>query len=279
MQLQLKHQTLDLSRPQIMGILNVTPDSFSDGGTYTTISAAVDHCARMLKEGADIIDIGGESTRPYAPKVSPEEELARVIPVVEALRQRFAVPLSLDTSTVQVMTAGIAAGADMINDIRALSRPGALEAAAALQVPVCLMHMQGTPQSMQVKPHYDNVVAEVLAFLRARAHACERAGIKRENIILDPGFGFGKSVRDNYALLNALPQFATLPYALLIGLSRKSMIGAVIHENDPKARVNASAAAAMLCAERGAHILRVHDVKVTAQMLAVLQAVKEAACY
>ncbi len=274
--LHLTHGSLDLSFPQIMGILNVTPDSFSDGGSHPTVSAAIDHCARMIAEGAAIIDIGGESTRPGAAQVTVQEEMDRVLPVTEALRARFEVPISLDTSTPEVMQAGIQTGADLINDVRSLTRPGALETAAALQVPVCIMHMQGDPQTMQDKPHYENCVQEVKESLLQRAAQCEAAGIKRENILIDPGFGFGKTVSDNYALLKHLLELAALPYPLLIGLSRKSMLGAVINEPDPKKRVLASAAAALMCAERGAAVIRVHDVKETAQVLALYRALQEA---
>ena len=274
--LHLTHGSLDLSCPQIMGILNVTPDSFSDGGSYQTVSMAVDHCARMINDGAAIIDIGGESTRPGAAQVSAQEEMDRVLPAVEALRARFEIPISLDTSTPELMQAGIQAGADLINDVRSLTRPGALAAAVDLQVPVCIMHMQGDPQTMQDKPHYDNCVREIKESLIQRAVQCEDAGIKRENILIDPGFGFGKTVSDNYALLKHLPELAALPYPLLIGLSRKSMLGAVINEPDPKKRGLASAAAALMCAERGAAVIRVHDVKETAQVLALYRALQEA---
>ena len=274
--LNFKTQSLDLATPRIMGILNVTPDSFSDGGEHNTVATAIDHAAKMIAEGADIIDIGGESTRPFATPLSTTQELERVIPVVEALHARFATPLSLDTSTPEVMRAGIAAGADMINDVRALQRPGALAMAASLHVPVCLMHSQGEPQQMQVSPHYVHCPAEVTHFLLARAAQCEQAGIARDLLILDPGFGFGKSVQHNYELLASLEHLCTLGYPVLIGLSRKSMIGKVIDAPQVHDRIAASAAAAMLCVERGARIVRVHDVAVTKQMLQVLQAVQNA---
>ncbi len=274
--LNFKTQSLDLATPRIMGILNVTPDSFSDGGEHNTVATAIDHAAKMIAEGADIIDIGGESTRPFATPLSTTQELERVIPVVEALHARFAPPLSLDTSTPEVMRAGIAAGADMINDVRALQRPGALAMAASLHVPVCLMHSQGEPQQMQVSPHYVHCPAEVTHFLLARAAQCEQAGIARDLLILDPGFGFGKSVQHNYELLASLEHLSALGYPVLIGLSRKSMIGKVIDAPQVHDRIAASAAAAMLCVERGARIVRVHDVAVTKQMLQVLQAVQNA---
>ncbi|MBU3826588.1 MAG: dihydropteroate synthase [Candidatus Anaerobiospirillum merdipullorum] len=274
--LNFKTQSLDLATPRIMGILNVTPDSFSDGGEHNTVATAIDHAAKMIAEGADIIDIGGESTRPFATPLSTTQELERVIPVVEALHARFATPLSLDTSTPEVMRAGIAAGADMINDARALQRPGALAMAASLHVPVCLMHSQGEPQQMQVSPHYIHCPAEVTHFLLARAAQCEQAGIARDQLILDPGFGFGKRVQHNYELLASLEHLCTLGYPVLIGLSRKSMIGKVIDAPQVHDRIAASAAAAMLCVERGARIVRVHDVAVTKQMLQVLQAVQNA---
>ena len=274
--LNFKTQSLDLATPRIMGILNVTPDSFSDGGEHNTVATAIDHAAKMIAEGADIIDIGGESTRPFATPLSTTQELERVIPVVEALHARFATPLSLDTSTPEVMRAGIAAGADMINDVRALQRPGALAMAASLHVPVCLMHSQGEPQQMQVSPHYVHCPAEVTHFLLARAAQCEQAGLARDLLILDPGFGFGKSVQHNYELLASLEHLCTLGYPVLIGLSRKSMIGKVIDAPQVHDRIAASAAAAMLCVERGARIVRVHDVAVTKQMLQVLQAVQNA---
>ncbi len=277
MQLKFKRgKQLDLSFPQIMGILNVTPDSFSDGGEHLNRAAAIDHCARMISEGATIIDIGGESTRPQAATVSSEEECERVLPVVEDICKRFDTIISLDTSNPELMRLGIEAGAHLINDVRSLQRPGALKAAVELEVPVCLMHMQGQPQDMQENPHYQDCVREVKDFLLKRATECEQAGISRSNIILDPGFCFGKSVQDNYALLKHLPEFAALPYPLLTGLSRKSMLGAVSALADPKERVCISAGAALLCAERGASIVRVHDVRETAQLLSLLRALREA---
>ncbi len=276
MYLRFKNKTLDLSRAQIMGILNVTPDSFSDGGSYSRLDQALFHTEQMIKDGAAIVDIGGESTRPDAETVSAEEELNRVIPVVEAVAARFDTIISLDTSSPEVMAAGIAAGAHMINDVRSLTRPGALTLAAYLDVPVCLMHMQGTPQTMQQHPHYQDCAAEVKDYLLTRAEECTAAGIRAEHIVLDPGFGFGKSVQDNFALLKKLPELCSGPYPVLTGLSRKSMLGAVCGLPNPRARVTASAVGAVLCAQGGARILRVHDVQETAQALAVYYAVQEA---
>ena len=263
---------LALSRPLIMAIVNVTPDSFSDGGRFDTSRTAIAHAEALLAEGADILDIGGESSRPGAGPVSAEEELRRVLPVIRALRD-CAVPVAVDTVKPEVMRAAVDAGASMINDINALRAPGAMEVAAAGGAAVCLMHMQGEPRSMQAAPHYDDVVDEVKAFLRERASAALAAGIARERIVLDPGFGFGKSVDDNLALLKRLQEFAALGYPLLAGLSRKSTLGAVtgrpVHE-----RLPASIAAALLAAERGAAIVRVHDVAATRDALSVLNALK-----
>lgn len=274
--LQFKHRTFDLKRPLIMGILNVTPDSFSDGGSYQTIDKALFQVEKMIKEGADIIDVGGESTRPSADPVSKGRELTRVIPVVKAISERFDTVISLDTSTPEVMHEGVHAGAQMINDIRSLERSGALKMAASLDVPVCIMHMQGTPQDMQQNPHYEDCVAEVEDFLIKKAQLCEMAGIKPEHILIDPGFGFGKTVQDNYQLLKNLPRLCALPYLVLTGLSRKSMIGAVTGIETPSERVLPSAVGALLCAMQGAKILRVHDVKETVQALSVYYAMQEA---
>lgn len=276
MHLKFKDKILDLSRAQIMGILNVTPDSFSDGGSYQTLDKALFQVEKMLYEGAAIIDVGGESTRPDAKIVSAEEELSRVIPVVEAIAKRFDTIISLDTSTPEVMTEGIKAGALMINDVRSLSREGAMQAAVKADVPVCMMHMQGTPQDMQKNPHYTDCVVEVRDYLFRRATECECAGIKREHLLLDPGFGFGKTVHDNYALLKHLSILRHGPYPLLTGLSRKSMLGAVTGIEKAGERILPSAVAAMLCVQNGAQIVRVHDVKETAQALAVYYAMVEA---
>jgi len=267
-------RTLDLTRTRVMGILNVTPDSFSDGGDFATREAALRHARRMVAEGADLIDVGGESTRPGAPPVSVAEELARVIPVIEALADELAVPVSVDTSKPEVMRAAVAAGAGLINDVSALRRPGALAAAAALRVPICLMHMQGEPGTMQQDPTYGDVVAEVAAFLAGRLAACEAAGIPRERLLVDPGFGFGKTLAHNLALLRGLPRLALLGVPVLAGLSRKSMIGALLGGVPVGERLHGSVAAAVLAVERGAAIVRVHDVGPTVQALRIVAAVR-----
>jgi dihydropteroate synthase len=267
---------LDLSRPRIMGILNVTPDSFSDGGDFVSPAAALERARKMAAEGADLIDVGGESTRPGAPPVPVEEELARVVPVIEAIARELPLPISIDTSKPEVMRAAVAAGAGMINDVYALRREGALAAAAELGargVAVCLMHMQGEPRTMQQAPQYQDVVAEVTAFMEARIAACEAAGIPRHRLILDPGFGFGKTLQHNLTLLRRLGEFQTLGLPLLVGLSRKSMIGALLDGAPVEGRLHGSIAAAILAAGRGAAILRVHDVGPTAEALRVTQAV------
>lgn len=266
---------LDLSRPKIMGILNVTPDSFSDGGKFTDIDRALFQVEKMLRDGASIIDIGGESTRPNAPIVSLDEELSRVLPLIEAVRARFDCLISLDSSKPDVFRQAAALGVDILNDVRALTEPGALETAAALQLPVCLMHMQGDPQTMQQKPDYDDVLEEVSDFLNQRIFACLTAGIAKEHILLDVGFGFGKSVQHNYQLLKHLHFFAEAGFPLLIGLSRKSMIGAVL-DKPVNERVIGSVAGALLAVENGAHIVRVHDVAETADALKIWQAMREA---
>jgi dihydropteroate synthase len=267
------HHTLDLTRARVMGILNVTPDSFSDGGDFATREAALRHARQMVADGADLIDVGGESTRPGAPPVSVAEELDRVIPVIEALASELAVPVSVDTSKPEVMRAAVAAGAGLINDVAALRRPGALAAAAALRVPVCLMHMQGEPGTMQQDPAYGDVVAEVAAFLAGRLAACEAAGIPRERLLVDPGFGFGKTLAHNLALLRGLPRLASLGVPVLAGLSRKSMIGALLGGVPVGERLHGSVAAAVLAVERGAAIVRVHDVGPTVQALRIVAAV------
>jgi dihydropteroate synthase len=262
-------------RPLVMGVLNVTPDSFSDGGRYVSVEQALRRALAMAAEGADIIDVGGESTRPGAAAVSAEEELGRVIPVIEAIRRELDLPVSLDTSRPEVMAAGCAAGADMLNDVRALQLPGALEMAARLGVPVCLMHMQGRPENMQADPHYQDVVADVCAFLRARIAAARGAGIAERSLILDPGFGFGKTLEHNLALLAGLPKLCELGYPVLAGLSRKSLLGKLLGRELPE-RLPGSLALALLAAERGADILRVHDVAPTVDALTVWAAVNSA---
>lgn len=274
MQLTLPHQRqLDLNRPVVMGILNVTPDSFSDGGKHQQFDDALRQAEQMLKDGAAILDIGGESTRPGAADVPEQAELERVVPVISALRQRFDCVISIDTSKAAVMSAAVQAGADIINDVRALQEPGALQVAVATQVPVCLMHMQGAPRSMQHAPQYANVVSEVRQFLLQRAQQCEQAGIQKGNIILDPGFGFGKSLAHNYSLLQQLEQFTALGYPLLAGMSRKSMIGQLLTVTVNE-RLAGSLACATIAALKGARIIRVHDVKETVQAVRVVTAMQ-----
>lgn len=262
---------LALSSPIVMGILNVTPDSFSDGGQYSSYELACQHADDMVAQGAGMIDIGGESTRPGAAEVSLADELARVIPLVKYVAAQHDVWISVDTSKAEVMRQAVAAGAHLINDVRALMEPGALEAAAELQVPICLMHMQGDPQSMQFSPTYHNVIEDVSAFLTERIETCLRAGISRELLILDPGFGFGKSLEHNYELLAKLDHFSKFDLPILIGLSRKSMIGNLLAKPTSE-RLAGSLAGALIAAQKGAHIIRVHDVAQTVDMLKVLQA-------
>jgi dihydropteroate synthase len=264
---------LVLDRPRVVGILNLTPDSFSDGGAYASVEAAVAHGVAMAGQGADMLDIGGESTRPGAAEVSVQEELRRVLPVIEQLRAQTQLPLAIDTSKPEVMRAAVAAGAGMINDVYALRREGALEAAAELGVPVCLMHMRGEPRDMQVDPQYDDVVGEVHRFLTDRLFACELAGIDRRKVMVDPGFGFGKNLEHNLELLRALERFANLGSGVYVGLSRKSMIGTITGRQQPEQRAAGSAAAALIAVQRGARLVRVHDVAATVDALAVWQAV------
>jgi dihydropteroate synthase len=259
-------------RPLVCGILNVTPDSFSDGGRYDSPERAVEHGRRLAAEGADLIDIGGESTRPGSRTPTLEEELARVVPVVAALVREVGVPLSVDTSRPEVMRAAVAVGAGMINDVRALQVAGAVETAADLRVPVCLMHMQRSPETMQRDPHYDDVVAEVRAFLAERLAACRRAGVRREHLVVDPGFGFGKTVSHNVELLSSLGAVAALGVPVMVGLSRKSLLGELTGRAVGE-RLPGSLAAAVLAAQGGATVLRVHDVAATRDALAILDAV------
>lgn len=262
---------LDLSAPQIMGILNFTPDSFSDSGRFFRLDKALFQTEKMLNEGAAIIDIGGESTRPMAEEVSEQEELQRVVPLVEAVRQRFDCWISVDSSKALVMREAAKVGMDLINDIRALQQLNALQAAADLSLPVCIMHMQGQPRTMQANPKYTDVVQDVLAFLRNRSAECIAAGVCKENLIWDVGFGFGKTVQHNYQLLQRLTTFCEDGYPLLVGLSRKSMIGAVL-DKPVEERLIGSAVGALIAAQNGARILRVHDVAATADALKVWQA-------
>lgn len=270
--LQCAARTLDLSAPLVMGVLNVTPDSFSDGGRFATRDAALRQAERMSIEGAVIIDVGGESTRPGAQPVAVQQELDRVLPVVEAVAAELDVIISLDTSTPEVIREGTAAGAGLINDVRALQRPGALEAAAASGLPICLMHMQGEPEGMQQAPRYADVVEDVLTFLRGRVAACNAAGILSERLLLDPGFGFGKRDEHNLRLLANLGRIAAEGMPVLVGLSRKSMVGRLLNR-DVHERTAASVALALLAVERGASIVRVHDVRETHDALRMWQAV------
>jgi len=279
MLLQCGPRTLDISVPRVMGILNTTPDSFSDGGSlYHTgglsIDLALKRAEQMLAEGADIIDVGGESTRPGASPVSEQQELDRVIPVVEALVTRLDALVSVDTSRAVVIKESAAKGAGLINDVRALQQAGALVATADTGLPVCLMHMQGQPGFMQQAPAYSDVVEEVCDFLKARIHACELAGIPKSRILVDPGFGFGKTLAHNLALLKRLPELGLLGVPLLVGLSRKSMLGQLLNRNVDE-RLPGSLALAMASAQRGAAIIRVHDVAATKDVLTVLDALNQ----
>jgi dihydropteroate synthase len=270
--LELGPYRLDLRTPRLMGVLNVTPDSFSDGGRAGTVEAAVARARQMVAEGAHLIDVGGESTRPGATPVDEAEELRRVVPVITALTAELDAPVSIDTSKPAVMRAAVAAGATLINDVRALQGPEALATAASLGVAVCLMHMQGEPGSMQDAPQYTDVLGEVEAFLLARAAAAEAAGIPRAHILLDPGFGFGKTQAHNLALLRGLPRLAAHGYPVLAGLSRKRLIGELTGQ-PVEGRAVGSAVAAVEAARRGARILRVHDVAATRDALAVATAI------
>ena len=271
MYLQCGKFRLSLARPLIMGVVNITPDSFSDGGSFATASTALAHARRLVDEGADLIDIGGESTRPGAGGVALEEERRRVLPVLEQLAGGT-VPVSIDTQKPELMREAIAAGASMINDVNALQAPGAIAAVAQSGVAVCLMHMQGTPADMQTDPHYEDVVAEVLEFFGDRMRAAHAAGITPDRIVLDPGFGFGKTLEHNLELLRRLDRFNTTGAAVLAGLSRKGMLGRLTGREVDE-RVYASIAAALIAVENGARIVRVHDVAATRDALAVWTAV------
>lgn len=272
-QLDCAGRILKLDRPQVMGIVNVTPDSFSDGGAHDTLEAAVAHGLKLADEGADLLDIGGESTRPGAEAVPLEEELRRVVAVIERLAKETSLPISIDTSKPEVMRAAVQAGAGMINDVYGLRREGALETAAALGVPVVLMHMQGEPRSMQQAPDYDDVVGDVHRFLAERIFAAEMSGIAKKNIVVDPGFGFGKNTQHNLTLLAQLERIAELGVPVLAGLSRKRSIGEITGRDLPAERVAGSVAAHLIAAQRGAKILRVHDVAATVDALKVWNAV------
>ena len=267
-------RTLDLSAPVVMGILNVTPDSFSDGGRFTERDAALRQAERMLADGAAIIDVGGESTRPGAAPVSEQQELDRVVPVVEALTSELDALVSVDTSTAAVIRGAAAAGAGMINDVRALRRSGALGAAAASGLPVCLMHMQGEPGNMQDDPRYQDVTAEVVDFLHQRIAACGQVGIPRERLLVDPGFGFAKTVAHNLTLMHEMAALQELALPILIGISRKSLFGKLLGR-DVNERLPASLAAAVMCVERGAMIVRAHDVKETVDVVRFAHAVRQ----
>jgi dihydropteroate synthase len=260
--MKFKDKTIDLTSPTVMGILNVTPDSFSDGGQFSLLDNALIHAERMVSEGATFIDIGGESTRPGADAVGEDEELSRVIPVIERLNRNVDCVISIDTSKAVVMREAVKAGAALINDVRALQEPGALQVAAESRVPVCLMHMQGEPRSMQHSPQYGNVVSDVKAFLQQRAKICEDAGIATDSILLDPGFGFGKTLAHNFSLLKHLPEIMQLGYPVLVGMSRKSMIGKLLDRNVDE-RLAGSISLATIAAQMRASIIRVHDVQET----------------
>lgn len=269
--MKFKDKVLDLSHPRVMGILNVTPDSFSDGGQFSTIESAINQTAEMLDEGADFIDVGGESTRPGASAVSVNQELERVIPVIEAISARFDTIISIDTSKPEVMTQAVEAGASLINDVRALREEGALKAASSSGAAVCLMHMLGQPRTMQSSPCYEDVVKDVAAFLQSRIDVCLASDIPKDKIIVDPGFGFGKALAHNYQLLGRLEELNSLALPLLVGVSRKSMIGKLLNRNVEE-RLSGSLAAATVSLMKGARILRVHDVKQTVDAVKVVSA-------
>lgn len=272
--LKANNKELDLKTARVMGILNVTPDSFSDGGHFHSIEDAFARAKKMIEAGVSIIDIGGESTRPGAPDVSLKEELQRTIPVIKAIREKHDVWISIDTSKAEVMRQAILAGADMINDVRALLEPNALEIAAQFDVPVCLMHMQGQPRTMQSNPNYNDVIVDIGTFLAERVEACERAGINKNRIVLDPGFGFGKSLQHNYEILDKLSDFHQFGFPILAGMSRKSMIFKLLNKK-PSETVAASVACATVAAMKGAQILRVHDFEETLDALKIVQCLNE----
>jgi len=263
---------LQKNSPIVMGILNTTPDSFSDGGKFTLVETALSHAMAMVNDGAEIIDVGGESTRPGAQAVSVEDEIQRVVPIIRAIRQQSDVSISIDTSKPEVMRAAVNAGANLVNDVNALRAPGAVELCAELSVPVCIMHMQGEPRTMQTDPQYKDVVEDIIEFLADRIEVCVKAGVERKNIIVDPGFGFGKTLEHNLQLLNRLDEFGRLGVPVLAGISRKSMLGTILGESDAEKRLHASVAAAVLAWARGAKIFRVHDVKPTADALKLCMA-------
>lgn len=268
-------RVLDLTQPQVMGILNITPDSFSDGGSHNNLVAALKHAEAMIQAGASIIDVGGESTRPNAAIVSVQEELDRVAPVVEAINKEFDVVISVDTSAPEVITESARLGAGIINDVRSLQREGALEAAKQTGLPVCIMHMRGEPRDMQQQTHYDDLLVEVKDFLLERSMICQQAGISKEKIIIDPGFGFAKTLEQNLLLFRHMDQLLTLGYPMLVGVSRKSMIGGVLGKEVTQ-RLYGSLALAALAITKGAHILRVHDVAETVDIVKMISAVESA---
>lgn len=274
MQLLCGDKTLDLTHPCVMGVLNVTPDSFSDGGRYFDPGRAIEHAHRLVEQGAAIIDIGGESTRPGAPQVDTEDELRRVLPVIRAVAMKVSVPVSVDTFKPEVMRAAVEEGATLINDVRALQSPGALAAAASTRAGVCLMHMQGEPRTMQIEPRYVDVVREVREFLKGRLEDCVRGGIRRERIAIDPGFGFGKALQHNLALLNGLSEFTDLGVPVLAGLSRKAMLGTILGKPADQ-RLHGSLALAVIAVLKGARIIRAHDVAETVDAVKVAAAVLE----
>ncbi|MBN3491361.1 dihydropteroate synthase [Vibrio neptunius] len=267
--LKANNKTLDLSQPQVMGILNVTPDSFSDGGKFRALEDALAQAQRMIDSGVTIIDVGGESTRPGAPDVTLEEELQRTIPVIKGIRAQSDVWISIDTSKAEVMRQAASVGADIINDVRALQEPGALEVAAASGLPICLMHMQGQPRTMQAHPYYEDLIQEVGEFLQERVAACEAVGITREKLILDPGFGFGKTLEHNYHMLSHLEEFHQFGLPILAGMSRKSMIFKLLNKA-PAECVSASVTCATIAAMKGAQIIRVHDFEQTLDAIRIV---------
>jgi dihydropteroate synthase len=271
MQLTVRDMTLDLRYPQVMGILNVTPDSFSDGGRHNQLHDALLHAHALISAGATMIDIGGESTRPGAAEVSEDEELERVVPVVEAIAQRFEVFISVDTSKAAVIRESAKVGAHLINDVRSLQEPGALQAAVESELPVCLMHMQGEPRTMQQAPHYDDLIGDVNSFFQQHIDRCVAAGITKQKLLLDPGFGFGKNLTHNYQLLARLSEFHHFGLPLLVGMSRKSMVGQLLNV-PPEQRLIGSVACAVIAAMQGAQIVRVHDVKETVEAMRVVEA-------
>jgi len=267
-------KVLDLSSPVVMGVLNVTPDSFSDGGKFFTLNDALRQAELLISEGAAILDIGAESTRPQAQLVTEQQELDRLLPIIEAVKQRFDTIISVDTSSPQVMLQAAKLGIGLINDVRALQRDGALQAAAQTKLPICLMHMQGEPSTMQQSPYYQSVIDEVMVFLQQRINACLQVGVPAEQLLIDVGFGFGKTLAHNIELLAKLDIFTQLPYPLLVGMSRKSMLGKILNDAPVDQRLFAGLSAATIAALKGAKIIRTHDVKATKDALAVVSAIQ-----